>query len=364
MRILDVPGLGALLDVLRGDGYTLIGPAVRDGAIVIGEIAGAGDLPRGVGDDQESGIYRLRARADEALFGWAAPAQSFKAALFPARLELVQIRRRGRDLEIADARPPAPRLALVGVRPCDVAALAITDRVLAGGAHPDADYAARRAAAFVVAVQCGEPGATCFCASLGTGPRAAAGFDLALTELTGPHRFLVAIGSPRGGELLARVATREATPLDGAAAEDVVARARARIERELEVKGLPERLAARPEHPRWELVAARCLGCGNCTLVCPTCFCTIVGDVADLTGDVSTRVRVWDSCFTPDFAYVHGGSVRPSLRARYRQWLTHKLSSWVEQFGELGCVGCGRCVTWCPADIDITVEAAAVAAEA
>jgi len=362
LRLLDAPGLASLLDVLRLDeGFTLIGPTVRDGAIVHEVILGAGDLPRGIGDEQAPGRYRLRERGDPALFGWAAPAQSYKPQLFPPRLELVQIKKTTRGLEPRDARPPVPRLALVGVRPCELAAIAVTDRVLAGGAHVDVDYAARRSAAFILAVQCGTPSGTCFCASLGTGPRARAGFDLALTELVDPHRFVVEVGSEDGARVLGRVEAGAAAPADVAAAEAVVEGARANMGRALDPRELPAKLAARPEHARWNDVAARCLGCGNCTQVCPTCFCTTLQESSELAGDAAGRARCWDSCFTTDFAYVHGGSLRPSLRARYRQWLTHKLSTWVEQFGELGCVGCGRCITWCPVGIDLTTEAAAVA---
>ena len=107
-------------------------------------------------------------------------------------------------------------------------------------------------------------------------------------------------------------------------------------------------------------MAERCLTCGNCTLVCPTCFCTNVEDVGDLTGDHAERWRVWDTCFSVDYSYIHGGSVRPSGRARYRQWLTHKLATWHDQFDSSGCVGCGRCITWCPVGIDITQEVAAI----
>ncbi|MBF0393567.1 MAG: 4Fe-4S dicluster domain-containing protein, partial [Alphaproteobacteria bacterium] len=116
------------------------------------------------------------------------------------------------------------------------------------------------------------------------------------------------------------------------------------------------------EHPRWDEVAKRCLTCGNCTMVCPTCFCTTVDDVTDLGGTRTERVRSWDSCFTLDFSYIHGGSVRNEGSSRYRQWITHKLSSWHDQFGSSGCVGCGRCITWCPVGIDITEEVGAIRA--
>ena len=104
-------------------------------------------------------------------------------------------------------------------------------------------------------------------------------------------------------------------------------------------------------------MAERCLACGSCTSVCPTCFCVTTEDFTDLAAGLSRRVRRWDSCFSVDFTYIHGGNVRTSIAARYRQWLTHKLGSWHEQFGTPGCVGCGRCITWCPAGIDITEEA-------
>jgi hypothetical protein len=91
-------------------------------------------------------------------------------------------------------------------------------------------------------------------------------------------------------------------------------------------------------------------------LVCPTCFCSTVEDTTDLSGEVATRTRVWDSCFTLGHSYIHGGSVRPTTATRYRQWLTHKLDTWWDQFGTSGCVGCGRCTTWCPAEIDLLAE--------
>ena len=117
------------------------------------------------------------------------------------------------------------------------------------------------------------------------------------------------------------------------------------------------------EHPRWEDVARRCLSCTNCTLVCPTCFCTTVEDATDLSGGHAERRRRWDSCFSMDFSYIHGGYIRPSVKARYRQWMTHKLATWIDQFGTSGCVGCGRCITWCPVGIDITAEVKAIRAD-
>jgi len=360
-RVLDLDGFERLLVSLRDDGFRLVGPTARDGAIQLDEIAGIEDLPRGVGDEQSPARYRLRHREDDELFGWAVPSQPWKKQFLPARLDLVHIRRKGSSLEADSATPDAHPVAIIGARPCEVAAMRVQDRVLRDGSHADGDYAARRAAAFVLAVNCGTPSGTCFCVSMDTGPRAKAGFDLAATELMEPnHRFLMEVGTVAGARVLDRVEPAAATDGDIAAAEGLVAGAAKKMGRALDTKGLPERLLANLEHPRWDDVAERCLGCGNCTLACPTCFCTTVEDASDLAGDVATRTRTWDSCFALDFAYIHGGSVRPTLRARYRQWLTHKLATWVEQFGTSGCVGCGRCITWCPVGIDLTVEAAAV----
>jgi ferredoxin len=194
------------------------------------------------------------------------------------------------------------------------------------------------------------------------GPKATTGYDLALTELIdGPeHRFLVEVGSDDGGAVLAELPQRPATPEDKDAAGAVVARTAGSMGRTMRSDDVPALLKRNLAHPRWEEVAGRCLSCANCTLVCPTCFCTTVEDVSELDGSGTARTQRWDSCFTMDHSYIHGGSVRPSGSSRYRQWMTHKLSTWWDQFGTSGCVGCGRCITWCPVGIDITEEVAAI----
>ena len=190
-------------------------------------------------------------------------------------------------------------------------------------------------------------------------------YDLALTELLdgGRHDFAVSVGSDRGATVLAAVRSRAATAGDVDAARRVVGAATARMSRGLDPTGLPELLAANLENPRWDEVADRCLSCANCTMSCPTCFCVSVDDVTDLRGERAERWQHWDSCFSLGFSHLHGGGpVRASTRSRYRQWLTHKLGAWPAQFGTLGCVGCGRCITWCPVGIDLTAEVAAIRA--
>jgi ferredoxin len=263
---------------------------------------------------------------------------------------------------IEETRDDPRPVALIGSRPCESAALHVLDRVLAGGAVPDPQYRDRREASFVVVVECGTPAATCFCTSMGTGPSVEQHFDLALTELgpPGAPRYLVRVGSERGSAIVGELDGRPAEAADLSDRVDVLQVASRRIERRLDASSVGRLLAANLEHPRWDDVAERCLACGNCTLVCPTCFCGALEDTTAVDGTVE-RHRRWDSCFNLAHSLVHTGPVRSSTRSRYRQWLTHKLSTWHDQFGMSGCVGCGRCIAWCPVGIDLTVEVAAIA---
>jgi sulfhydrogenase subunit beta (sulfur reductase) len=362
--LIATDGLQRLIDALAAANYDVLGPRVRDGAIVYDKIAGVSELPAGWTDRQEAGRYRLEQRDDAALFGFSVGPHSWKRFLHPP-VETLWTARQGKDgIEVEGPSEPRPKFAFIGVRACEVHAIAVQDRVFLEGPYIDRSYRLRRQDAFIVAVNCGQAGATCFCVSMQTGPKVEAGFDLALTELLDPgrHEFLVEIGSDAGAELLTKIPHRPAAEDELAAAEAVVAQTARQMGRRLETDGLKELLQGNLNHPRWDQVAERCLSCGNCTMVCPTCFCTTVEDHSDLAGESAERVRKWDSCFTLDFSYIHGGSVRQTARSRYRQWMTHKLASWIDQFGTSGCVGCGRCITWCPVGIDITEEAAALRA--
>lgn len=345
----------------------VIGPTARDGAIVLAELASLDELPVGLRDQQAPGRYRLgeakRAEGEPPpVFGYVNGPRSAKEWLFPSQEKLYTAERRP-DGRIGFSAVPthAPSTALLGVRACDVAAVRKQDRILLEGQHADARYAARRERALLVAVSCLEPGELCFCASTGTGPKPGEGADLVLSELG--ERFLLEARTPEGEAVLSRLTTREASEEETAELERGLAHAEASMGRSIDIAGLPEKLYARLDHPRWAEVAERCLSCGNCTSVCPTCFCTDVVDESDLDATTSARTREWLSCFSADHGKVHGFDPRPHTLDRYRQWLTHKLGGWVAQFGETGCTGCGRCIAWCPVGIDITEEVKAIVAE-
>ena len=361
--ILECDQFQALFDVLTHRGYKVLGPTLRDGAIVYDELASSADLPAGWTDRQDGGTYRLERREDQALFGYNVGPHSWKRFLHPPVLRLWQAQRAGGTFQIKEEEGgEIPRMAFLGVRACELNAIAIQDKVFLSGNWADPSYRSRREKTFIVAVNCGQAGGTCFCVSMKTGPKVTSGFDLALTEVLegGAHYFVVEAGTEAGGDVLAELPHRQASEDEKATAGSIVERTAEHMGRSLDTDGIKELLYRNYEHPRWDQVATRCLTCANCTMVCPTCFCNTVEDVTDLQGEHAERWRKWDSCFTTDFSYIHGGSIRSTARARYRQWMTHKLATWIDQFGTSGCVGCGRCITWCPVAIDITEEARAI----
>ncbi len=358
-RFLDFARLDALIKALQSAGYRCMGPGVENDAIVFRELANAADLPRGLQAEQSAGQFRLTRDPENRYFAWANGPQAIKPQTFAPRESLWRVRRDQHGALAFESVTPQPeKIALIGVRACDLAALALQDAHFLEGKYSDANYKRRRNALFLVAVQCAEPAATCFCASTGDGPTPQSGYDLSLVELAGG--FLISAGSEAGRQVLSALNLKEATPEQIQAGREQGEAAARKQMRSLPGRDLRPLLMNNLEHAHWDNVAARCLACGNCTAVCPTCFCHAHMDEPDTATGESLHFRQWDSCFNEGHAYIHGHNVRPDTRTRYRQWLTHKLATWHDQYGRSGCVGCGRCITWCPAGIDITEEIAAL----
>ena len=352
----------SLFDALSSENYQIIGPTVDHESMIYDEISGVDDLPVGYTDDQDGGKYRLVKSDREAYFDYVVGQHTWKRFLYPPDKKLFELKRKGNGFEVIDNKQEIPKRAFIGVRACEIEAIRVQDKILLEGPYKDADYEKCRKNIFIVAVNCASPGGTCFCSSMGTGPKAANGFDLVITEVfdDNDHYFLIESGTKSGENILKNVKGREAGEKQIQAAERIMTEAKDKMGRELETEGIKELLYRNFENPRWDEVAHRCLNCGNCTLVCATCFCVNIKDMSGLEGDSAQRLRKWDSCFTLAHSYICGGSVRTSAKSRYRQWLMHKLASWIDQFGMSGCVGCGRCITWCPVGIDITEEARAI----
>lgn len=361
-RVIDVEQFDELIRSLN-DRFDVRGPVPSSDAIVLGRVRRAQDLPIGWRDEQYPGRYCARGEGGDEYFGYAVGPTSPKAELLPARQVMWRSEGRGDHLTFVEPSARTSDLAFFGIRPCEVAALSILEKVLVGGDYPDPHVDDLRRGLFVAVVECSRPAATCFCSSMGTGPDARVDFDLALTELFEPHRFLVRCGSDRGRREVERVTSARAGDADWVARDEVLDRATSRLTRRVDHEGVVALLERSMDHPMWSDVAERCLGCANCTMVCPTCFCTDVHDVTDLAG-VTRRQRSWSSCFDVEHSYLHGGAVRTSMSSRYRQWLSHKFSTWWDQFGSSGCVGCGRCLTWCPVGIDVTAQLATLRVEA
>lgn len=348
--------LQQLIDRLLSQGYQVHGPLVRDGAILYQSLQSTAQLPQGVHDRQAPGSYRLDVSDTERYFSWANGPQALKPLLFSPQETLWQARRESDGhIEFIVPPPAEYKQALLGVRACDLAALRLQDQHFLEGEYIDPYYAARRKDLFLIAVNCSHPADTCFCASTGDGPVAKAGFDINLTELD--EGYVVESGSEQGDHILADIPLKPVTEEQEALCIQQAKDAVAAQSRTLPQIKLHDLLKKNFEHPQWDDIAERCLACGNCTQVCPTCFCHSEGDLASLDGTESTHQREWDSCFTAGHGYLAGFQVRPDTRSRYRQWMTHKLDSWQAQYGRSGCVGCGRCTSWCPAEIDFVAEA-------
>jgi ferredoxin len=356
---LHYDALDQLIHYLTNQGFQVKAPTIRDNAVVYDDIDGAYELPWGYIDKQEPANYKVTKTDKKAAFAWSLPAHSVKPMLFEEKEAVWKVNRNQDGKLIFEPCLNQKRYAILGVRPCDLRAIEIQDKVFIDNTYQDIRYKIRRESAFIIAANCTTCHSNCFCVALGGSPHADSGFDLAMTEIDGG--FVIECGSAKGLEAITALQLHLPTELQINMAKEKVDQVRG-----MQTKSLPpianveKALANAYHHPRWQDVAQRCLSCGSCTHACPTCFCHTEKDEPSLDGKTSQHTREWSSCFSLDHSYTHGQLYRDQPEHRYRQWLIHKFSSWREQFKTKGCVGCGRCITWCPVKIDVTEEIRAI----
>ncbi len=345
--------LQALLDALTANKFKCVGPQVRDGSIIYAPLNDAKKLPWGVADIQDLGDYQLTKGDPDFAFAWTNGLSSIKTFLFKPQETVWQVKRDDAGKLVFEPVNEIESIALIGVRPCDVAAMLIQDKVFLEGEHKDCRYQARKSALFTVVMNCTKSSANCFCIAAGNSPKAEKGFDLAMTELS--DGFIIQAGSDQGVKLVDQLDLSEATQEQLTKADSKIEFAKNSQQKTIpNMQSLANKTTVAADDPSWNEVSEQCISCGSCTQVCPTCFCHKEMDLPLMSEEGNEHIRSWDSCFSDDHGYTHGHIFRQGTKKHYQQWLNHKFIYWHEQFGTSGCVGCGRCMTWCPAKIDIT----------
>lgn len=304
------------------------------------------------GPVEEEGIvsFRRLATPEEIKLDYQNSKKPPKEVLFPQTEMMFHYEKGEGRIRLESTEEVEEDRALFGVRPCDVRALALLDLVFDAPDYKDLYYANKREKTTIVALGCNLPLSTCFCTAFGGSPFFKEGADLFLTDIG--DWYLAEALTPKGEKLLDEEFFQKATKADLRAAAKVKKKALARMAPPPELDGLKEKLDTMIDSTFWDRLHEKCLGCGVCTFLCPTCHCfDIVDEALDSRGE---RVRNWDSCMFPIYTLeASGHNPRPSGRERWRQRLMHKFDYFPAIYGEFQCVGCGRCVINCPVNLDI-----------
>jgi len=252
-----------------------------------------------------------------------------------------------KDVEIVEPPAVKGKMVLLDVRPCDARSFVLLDKFFSSGEHKDVYYLERRKNTTIVGLACNSPLSTCFCTSMGGSPFGKEGVDLLLQDIN--NKYLIETVTERGEELLKKFPwLKDAEKADTERAKKLSEEAENAVKSKVSVKDVVEKLDRMFNDPLWDQIYQKCLGCGVCTFLCPTCYCF------DILDEEGKRVRIWDSCQFPCFTLEGSGhNPRPSGKERMRQRVMHKFNYVVKNYGEIFCVGCGRCVQECPVNLDI-----------
>jgi len=269
------------------------------------------------------------------------PRLSGKCAFLPPEEEIL----RYKDGKVEETPEDKP-IILFGIKPCDARAISLIELAMRDEKFPDVYFLRKKEKGIIVSIACKEPGDTCFCTSFGHGPFSTQGSDALLVE---KDDYYLVLGNEKFFKLFGE--GEEAREEDKEYFEEAKKRAEEKIEK-IPIDNLGEKLLSRIEDPVWEKISRKCLNCGACTFLCPTCYCFDIQDLERSWG-VSRR-RYWDSCmFSIYTKEASGHNPRPTHRERVRNRIMHKFSYYPYLYGEFGCTGCGRCVVYCPVNFDI-----------
>jgi ferredoxin len=271
-----------------------------------------------------------------------------KAFFFPQSEVLLQFEGPLVARKVVEREEKIEPWILFGVRACDIRSFLILDKLFINEDYVDDYYKRRRDTGIIFGYGCNNPGITCFCSSFEIDPFSTQGADLFFTDIG--DKFLVEIISSKGKEIAQNLSPATQSEIDKQ--NEIKEKANSKIKSKIHIEGISEKLNNLFENPIWEEISEKCLGCAVCTYLCPTCHCF---DIQDETIDnKGERVRNWDSCMFPIFT-LHGSGHQPRDKKfqRIRQRIMHKFNYYMENFNELACVGCGRCVLNCPVNMDI-----------
>lgn len=361
MFILSKKQLKQLFALLKQEAFSLIGPVVKDGVISYEEVPVLEELASSVQDKQSPAFYSLKKTNKPYFFSYANGFSSLKKFFFPAQRELFSLKRdKNKRFNIFYPDKPNKKLAFFGIKPCDLAALVVQDKIFMEGDYQDIYYQNLRKNSFIVVANCTHPSENCFCTSFNTGPavKNKESLDISLTEIleADKHYFIAEAFSERAREYFRKLKVPLAKEKDKKMFNKTIEKSARKIKKRVNEEEIKKFFPLSYENYYWREIGKRCLGCGNCTLVCPSCFCSTVLEKSNIGATEAERVKVWDSCFNVEFSYIHPAAVRKNIYSRYRQWLMHKFFNWYKQFKTSGCVGCGRCISWCPVGIDVRDE--------
>jgi len=350
-RLIFAEELTQIVAVLMAEGYTVIGPKDKKLALNLEKLSSPDELALGFVSEEKEGYYRLKPAKTLAIDA-AKPMNSPKYYTEKANQLLYTASQVNNQWEFKTAVVEPEPIAFFGLNACDVASLYILDLTFKQEFKDPVYEKNRQAVQFVVGVNCTHPGNNCFCSTYNTGPRLTYPYDLGLTCLG--ETYLVEAGSQKGKEVLAKLKSEPASQAHLQQKETLLEKAKKQMSKAFNLKKACQVLADNYEHPYWDEPSERCLSCANCINVCPTCYCYQIYRRANLSADEVAVFRSLDACHHLEFAAVHGGNFRPRRVDRLRHWVNHKIFWTIEQYGVPGCVGCGRCITWCPTAIDIT----------